>query len=97
MPYGYIRKQTLANSERYVTEELKELEEKITGAESNLISLEYKLFTEIRETLLGCIDRLQSDSALIAELDFYCSLAPCCFRKQLLQAKNAAERRNKHS
>lgn len=96
MPYGYIRKQTLANSERYVTEELKELEEKITGAESNLVSLEYKLFTEIRETLLGCIDRLQSDSALIAELDFYCSLAHVAF-ETTIAGQNAAERRNKHS
>ena len=87
VPYGYIRKQTLANSERYVTEELKELEEKITGAESNLISLEYKLFTEIRETLLGCIDRLQSDSALIAELDFYCSLAHVAFENNYCRPK----------
>ena len=87
VPYGYIRKQTLANSERYVTEELRELEEKITGAESNLISLEYKLFTEIRETLLGCIDRLQSDSALIAELDFYCSLAHVAFENNYCRPK----------
>ena len=87
VPYGYIRKQTLANSERYVTEELKELEEKITGAESNLVSLEYKLFTEIRETLLGCIDRLQSDSALIAELDFYCSLAYVAFENNYCRPK----------
>ena len=87
VPYGYIRKQTLANSERYVTEELKELEEKITGAESNLIGLEYKLFTEIRETLLGCIDRLQSDSALIAELDFYCSLAHVAFENNYCRPK----------
>ena len=87
VPYGYIRKQTLANSERYVTEEMKELEEKITGAESNLISLEYKLFTEIRETLLGCIDRLQSDSALIAELDFYCSLAHVAFENNYCRPK----------
>lgn len=87
VPYGYIRKQTLANSERYVTEELKELEEKITGAESNLIALEYKLFNQIRDTLLTCIDRLQSDSKLIAELDFYCSLAEVAFSNDYCRPK----------
>ncbi len=87
VPYGYTRKQTLANSERYITEELKELEEKITGAESNLIALEYGLFSEIRETLLECIDRLQNDSALIAELDFYCSLAHVAFEHDYCKPK----------
>ena len=48
VPERYIRKQTLTNGERYITEELKELENKILGAEEKLISLEYDLFIEIR-------------------------------------------------
>ncbi len=79
VPYHYQRKQTLANSERYITPELKELEETIIGAEEKLVVLEYKLFTEIRETLLGAIERLQADAALIAELDVYRSLAQVAF------------------
>ncbi|MBR6110068.1 MAG: DNA mismatch repair protein MutS [Clostridia bacterium] len=75
VPLTYQRKQTLANAERYVTPELKELEEKIIGAEEKSVALEYSLFCDIREVLLKCIDRLKSDSALIAELDCYCSLA----------------------
>lgn len=79
VPYHYQRKQTLANSERYITPELKELEETIIGAEEKLVVLEYKLFTEIRETLLSAIERLQSDAALIAELDVYRALAHVAF------------------
>ena len=75
VPLEYQRKQTLANAERYVTPELKELEERILGAEEKSIALEYKLFCDIRETLLECIERLKSDSGLIAQLDCYCSLA----------------------
>ena len=79
VPYTYQRKQTLANSERYITPELKELEETIVGAEEKLVSLEYRLFIELRETLAGCIERLQKDAKLIAELDVYRSLAQVAF------------------
>ena len=75
VPLEYQRKQTLANAERYVTSELKELEEKILGAEEKSISLEYDLFCEIRNTLLSCIERLKLDSGLIAALDCFRSLA----------------------
>lgn len=75
VPLEYQRKQTLANAERYVTPELKELEERIMGAEEKSVSMEYSLFCEIRDTLLECIDRLKTDSMLIAELDCYRSLA----------------------
>lgn len=90
VPYNYQRKQTLANSERYVTPELKELEETIAGAEEKLIALEYELFSNIRETLLACIERLQSDSALIAELDVYCSLAEVAFANNYCRPKMLA-------
>lgn len=79
VPYHYQRKQTLANSERYITPELKELEETITGAEEKLIQLEYDLFLKIRELLTACIERLQNDASLLAELDVYCSLSKAAF------------------
>ena len=75
VPLEYQRKQTLANAERYVTPELKELEERIIGAEERCVTLEYELFCELRKVLLGCIERLKTDSRLIAELDCCCSLA----------------------
>lgn len=77
VPLEYQRKQTLANAERYVTRELKQLEERILGAEEKCISLEYSLFCDIRSLLLDCIERLKTDSKLIAELDCCLSLAEC--------------------
>ncbi len=87
VPYHYQRKQTLANSERYITQELKELEETITGAEERLVQLEYELFQNIREALLACIERLQSDATLIAELDAYGSLAKAAFDNDYCRPK----------
>ncbi len=75
VPYYFERKQTLANSERYITPKLKELEETILGADEKCIALEYALFTEIRDVLSQCIQRLQTNAALIAELDVYYALA----------------------
>lgn len=75
VPLEYQRKQTLANAERYVTPQLKEMEERIVGAKEQCISLEYRLFCEIREELLKCLDRLKRNAVLIAELDCYYSLA----------------------
>ncbi len=75
VPLDYQRKQTLANAERYITPDLKDLEERIIGAQERCVTLEYELFTEIRGVLLNCLERLENDSRLIAELDCYCSLA----------------------
>lgn len=75
VPYHYQRKQTLANAERYITPALKKMEETILGAEEQLLSMEYKLFTAIREELLKNISRLQKTAMLLAELDVYQSLA----------------------
>lgn len=95
VPYTYQRKQTLANAERYITPELKELEEKIIGAEEKCITLEYTLFTELRETLSKHIDRLQNDAKLIASLDTLQSLAQSAFCygycKPVLNTKNRLE------
>jgi len=76
IPEGrYIRKQTLANAERYITPELKEMEDKILGAEDKLLNLEYKLFTEIRENIENHIFRMKHTAKLISEVDCLCSLA----------------------
>ncbi len=75
VPYYYERKQTLANAERYVTPELKELEKKILNATERLLELETELFREVREALLACTERLQQDAELLASLDVYRSMA----------------------
>jgi len=74
-PGRYTRKQTLANAERFITEELKIMEEKILGAEEKLCSLEYKIFTDIRNKVEENIDRLKASAKLISELDCLVSLA----------------------
>ena len=73
VPYDYVRKQTLANAERFITEELKDLEQRILGAEENAIRLEYSLFCEIREQLKENLGRLQNTVAALKTLD--CLLA----------------------
>ena len=75
VPYRYERKQTLAGAERYVTPELKKMEGTILGAEDALVTLEYTLFTGVREQLLACIEQLQKNAELLAELDCYQSLS----------------------
>lgn len=75
VPDRYIRKQTLANAERYITPELKEIEENILGAEEKLIELEYELFNNIREKIELQIDRIQSSAKYIAIIDVLISLA----------------------
>lgn len=79
VPYTYQRKQTLANCERYITPELKELESAILGAEEKGIALEYQLFLELRRVLSDCIGRLQENARLLATLDVYFSLAQAAF------------------
>lgn len=76
VPEGrYIRKQTLSNAERYITSDLKVMEDKILGAEEKLINIEYELFSEIRNIIETHIDRIKLVSKLIAELDCICSLS----------------------
>ncbi len=74
VPENYIRKQTLANAERYITPELKQIEDKILGADEKLIALEYKLFTEIRDKIARQITRIQQTAALISQIDVLQSL-----------------------
>ena len=75
VPDRYIRKQTLANCERYITEELNELESKILGAEEKVVDLEYKLFIEIRNIIAKNITRLQKASNIVSTLDVLISFA----------------------
>ncbi len=75
VPETWIRKQTLANAERYTTLELKKMEEDILGAEDKLFSLEYDLFTELRETIAGQVLRIQKTAKAIAKADAFASLA----------------------
>ena len=75
VPDYYIRKQTLTNAERYITEELKALEEKTLGAQEKLIDLEYKLFQEIRKKIASQIQRIQQAANVVSTLDVLCSFA----------------------
>jgi len=69
VPSEWVRKQTLANAERYITQELKEYEEKILGAEDKILALEQRLFIELVQATACHIGALQADAAVVAELD----------------------------
>ncbi len=71
----YIRKQTLAGAERYITEELKEIEDKILGAKDKLVDIEYKLFCEIRDKIASNVIRIQKVASVISTLDVLTSFA----------------------
>ena len=75
VPETYIRKQTLTSGERYITQELKELESKILGAHERLIALEHRLFAELLETISAQLDRIQRTANAVAELDVLAALA----------------------
>ena len=75
VPYDYVRKQTLANAERYITEELKTIEDKILHAEEKALALEQKLYNELVSALSAHCDRLLSSARTIAEADVICSNA----------------------
>ena len=80
VPETYIRKQTLANCERYITQELKEIEGRVLGASDRLLKLEYNLFDAIRKQVAASHDRIQRTAAAIARLDVYCALAEVAVR-----------------
>ncbi|MBA4698778.1 MAG: DNA mismatch repair protein MutS [Ruminococcus sp.] len=75
VPDYYSRKQTLANAERYITPELKELEDTILGAEDKLYALEYELYSAVRNRIAGEVERIQKTAKAVAELDVFTSLA----------------------
>ncbi len=75
VPQHYIRKQTLANCERYITQELKDLEHQVLTAKERLTALEYQIFNSLREHLAKQVSRIQLSAATAAETDALCSLA----------------------
>ena len=75
VPETYIRKQTLTNAERYVTEELKNLENQILGAEEKVVNLEYNAFVHVRDEIESQVQRLQKTSNIVATLDVLTSFA----------------------
>ncbi|MBO5986396.1 MAG: DNA mismatch repair protein MutS, partial [Lachnospiraceae bacterium] len=87
VPEDYIRKQTLANAERYTTPKLKELEDSILNAEDKLQTLEYDLFCQIRDSISLEIDRIQMTAKAIARLDVFCSLSLVAERNRYVRPK----------
>ena len=79
VPDNYMRKQTLSNSERYITPELKEMEAKILGAEEKLVDLEYEVFIQIRDKIKDEIERVQSVSKIVAQIDALNSLSQVAY------------------
>ena len=77
IPDYFIRRQTLVNSERYITDELKEIEDKILTSEEKRKSLEYRLFLELRDKVVAYRDRVLNMSSILARLDFYGAMAIC--------------------
>ena len=75
VPAHYIRRQTLTNNERYITPELKELEEQVLTAKERCTALEYQLFSQLREQLVVSSDRVQIAAAAVGTVDTLCSLA----------------------
>ena len=75
VPENYIRKQTLSGCERYVTDELKKMEEKILSAQDKIVALEYELFCMLREYITKAVVRVQKTAEIIAETDVYAALA----------------------
>ena len=80
VPETYIRKQTLANGERYITQELKELESSILTASDRVVALEYELFTKLREDISAASPRVLKSAAAVAEADALASLAAVAVR-----------------
>ena len=87
VPENYIRKQTLTNAERYITQELKNLEDLILGAEDKLYALEYELFCEVRDKVGAEVVRIQKTAKAVAALDVFASLALVAQRNNYVRPK----------
>ena len=75
VPEDYIRKQTLTNAERFITEELKEIEKRVLTAKDRIVEVEYEIFDKIRKTTAGEVKRFQKTASALARLDVLCSFA----------------------
>ena len=80
VPETYIRKQTLVNGERFITQELKDLEHEILSADQRVVALEYELFSALREEISAAAQRIQKTAAVVAEADALCSFAAVAVR-----------------
>ncbi|GCA65586.1 DNA mismatch repair protein MutS [Mediterraneibacter butyricigenes] len=87
VPDYYTRKQTLANAERYITPELKELEDTILGAEDKLCALEYDLYCQVRDSVGAEVERIQKTAKAVAHLDAIASLALVAERNNYVRPK----------
>lgn len=87
VPDDYIRKQTLVGAERYITPELKKLEETILGAQDRLVQLEYDLFVQLREKISESTVRIQNTAQALAATDVFCSLAVVAERSRYVRPK----------
>ncbi|OGL42022.1 MAG: DNA mismatch repair protein MutS [Candidatus Schekmanbacteria bacterium GWA2_38_11] len=85
VPQDYIRKQTIVNGERFITEELKDYESKILGAEEKINELEFELFSKIRDEMASRIDRIKESSDRIALLDTIASLAEVAYQNNYVK------------
>ena len=85
VPDYYIRKQTLTNAERFTTDELKQLEDIIMGAEEKLVSLEYDLFCEVRDKIGAEVIRIQKTAKSIDGIDVFCSLSVVATRRNYVK------------
>lgn len=86
-PEDYIRKQTLANAERYITPELKSLEEKILGAEEKINRLEQELFTGLKQYVMDYVEPIKQTAGAVASLDALLSFAECSYRYGYVKPK----------
>jgi DNA mismatch repair protein MutS len=101
VPPDYIRKQTLVNAERFVTEELQTYEEKILGAEERISALEKDLFSQVRKAVGAESTRIQAAARLLGELDAYCALAEVAlkngyFRPQITEGDEISIKQGRH-
>jgi DNA mismatch repair protein MutS len=93
VPSNYIRKQTLVGAERYITQELKDMESTILGAKDKLCALEYDLFCKLRGYVADRSERIQKTAALLAEADVYRSLASVASRNRYVRPEVAEDDR----
>ena len=89
VPDRYVRKQTLTNCERYITQELKEMESSIFSAEDKLVSIEYEIFNSLRQVISDNNERIRGAAAFIAELDVYRSLAEVASKNGYVRREGA--------
>lgn len=92
VPEDYIRKQTLANNERYITPELKSLEEKVLGAEEKMMALEYQLFLELREKLVAEVSRIKKTADAVASIDVLFAFAQTAYHYNYIKPNMNEER-----